>query len=199
MDLHAHDLLGQDGIILGRASYTAGPTLGEAFRYLLTLPPWRSDTAVSLVFAAFSGKKWGRDGIIRIRDFVHVLTCAKVGAGKSVSVLVPNLLSYIFSCVVTDPKCELFKITSAHRRRKFKHRIVRVDPFGLGGPGADTFNPMDLIDPKSPHLIDQARDLASMLVVRTGKENETYWNDMAEAVPHGPSAGGPPGRRSIGR
>ena len=182
MDLHAHHLLGQDGIILGRASYTAGPTLGEAFRYLLTLPPWRSDTAVSLVFAAFAGKKWGRDKIIRIYDYVHVLTCAATGRGKGVSVLIPNLLSYIFSCVVTDPKCELFKLTGAHRRRKFKHRIVRVDPYGLGGPGADTFNPMDLIDPKSPHLIDQARDLASMLVVRTGKENETYWNDMAEAV-----------------
>lgn len=91
-------------------------------------------------------------------------------------------MSYIRSCVVTDPKGELFALTSKHRRRRFKHRIVRLDPFGLGGPGMDTFNPIDLIDPNSPSLLDQARDLASMLVVRTGKEHEPHWNDMAEAV-----------------
>jgi type IV secretion system protein VirD4 len=183
IDLYANGLLGgEDGLILGRASYTAGPTLGEAFRYLITLPPWRSDTAVALVFAAFSGRRWGRDGIIRVRNYVHLLTCSKTGGGKGVSVLVPNLLSYTGSCVVTDPKGELFRITGEHRRRKFKHQVIRIDPFGLGGPGSAKFNPMDLIDPNSPDVLDQCRDLASMLVVRTGKEPEPHWNDMAELV-----------------
>ena len=182
MDLYANNLLGQDGLILGRTDYTARPTFGEAFRHLFTLPLSRSDTAVALMRAAFSGKKWGRNGIIRLHSYVHLLTCARTGGGKGVSVLIPNLLSYLWSCVVIDPKCELFHITSRHRRRKFKHQCVRLDPFELGGPGSDTFNPIDMIDPNSPHLIDQARDLASMLVVRTGKEHEPYWNDMAEAV-----------------
>lgn len=61
-----------------------------------------------------------------------------------------NLLSYLGSCVVTDPKGELFGLTAGHRRRKLGHRVVRLDPFSLGGPGADTFNPLDLIEADSP-------------------------------------------------
>lgn len=182
VDLFFNHLLGEDGLILGRASYTDGPTLGEAFRYMLTLPPGQSAIAVDLMGAAFTGRNWGRDHIIRVRDYVHLMTCAKVGGGKGVSVLVPNLLSYRGSCVVTDPKGELFRLTGEHRRRKFKHRVIRIDPFGLGGPGGGTFNAMNLIDPNSPFVLDQARELASMLVVRTGKEHEPYWNDMAELV-----------------
>lgn len=182
LDLHAYDLLGGDGLILGRAAYTAGPTFGQAIRSLLTLPLSQSAAAAELFLGVFRGKGWGRGSIIRVRDYVHLMTCAMTGAGKGVSVLIPNLLSYVRSCVVTDPKCELFRITSKHRRRKFGHRIVRLDPFGLGGPGADSFNPLDLMDPNSPHLLDQARDLASMLVFRTGREHEPHWNDMAEVV-----------------
>ena len=96
--------------------------------------------------------------------------------------LVPNLLSYRGSCVVTDPKGELFQLTAAHRKKRFKHRIVRLDPFEVCGPGADTFNSMDMIDADSPHLIDQAREQANALVIRTGNEHEPHWNDSAELV-----------------
>ena len=37
--------------------------------------------------------------------------------------------------------------------------------------GGDRFNPFDWIDPKRPDFIEVCRDLANMLVVRTGKEH----------------------------
>ena len=79
---------------------------------------------------------------------MHLATFAPTGRGKGVGLLVPNLLHYRGSCVVTDPEGELAMLTGEHRRTRFGHRIVKLDPFGVCGPGAaaDTFNPLDLID-----------------------------------------------------
>lgn len=182
-DLYENGLLGEgDALILGRAGYTAPPPRWYALRTLFSAPRSQSAFAVRLFLAAFFGRHWGHSAIIRLRRFVHLVTFAPTGRGKGVGVLVTNLLSYLGSCVVTDPKGELFGLTGEHRRGKFGHRVVRLDPFALGGPGSDTFNPFDLIEIDSPHLLDMCRDLANMLVVRTGKEHDPYWNDSAELI-----------------
>ena len=82
--------------------------------------------------------------MIRIRQFTHLATFAPTGSGKGVSVVVPNLLSYRHSCVVVDPKGELYNLTSRHRRQKFGHTIVRLDPFGICGPGGGHLQPIGL-------------------------------------------------------
>jgi type IV secretion system protein VirD4 len=45
---------------------------------------------------------------------------------------------------------------------------------------SDTFNPLDFIDRDSPDALDQCRDLAEAIVVRTGQEHERHWGDVAE-------------------
>src|SRR5262249_42960753 len=72
--------------------------------------------------------------------------------------------------------------TAGHREHRFGHRIVCLDPFGVCGAWSDTFNPFDLIDPESPTLIDQCRDLANQLVVRAGTEQAPHWNDSAGLI-----------------
>lgn len=47
---------------------------------------------------------------------------------------------------------------------------------------ADTFNPLDFIDKDSPQALDECRDLAEAVVIRTGEEKDPHWNDTAEAV-----------------
>ena len=94
--------------------------------------------------------------------------------------LFPNLLSYEGNCVCIDPKGELFAQTAAHREKQFGHQIVRLDPARLFGPGGDSFNPFDWVNPESPEFIDVDRDMANMLVVRTGKEHDPHWSDSAE-------------------
>ena len=71
-------------------------------------------------------------------------------------------------------------MTSEHRRKRFGHRIIRLDPFGVCGPGGDTLNPCDSIDADTDDFLDACRDLANMLVVRSGEEKEPHWNDSAE-------------------
>lgn len=58
--------------------------------------------------------------------------------------------------------------------------MVILDPFKDITSRPDTFNPLQFIDPSSTTALDECRDLASALVVRTGQEKEPHWNDSAE-------------------
>jgi type IV secretion system protein VirD4 len=171
-------LLDDHGLILGRCLPDI-PSKWTAVRALLSLRV-SSDTACRMFLAAFFSRKWLAGRMIRLASHVHLLTCAPAGAGKGTAVLVPTLRSYRGNCVVTDPKGELFMLTSQFRRKRFGHRIIRIDPFGVCGPGSDTLNPFDFIDAKADDFLDACRDLANMLVVRTGEEKDPIWNDSAE-------------------
>lgn len=59
------------------------------------------------------------------------------------------------------------------------HHVVVLDPFKITTQKPDTFNPLQFID-KSATAIDDCRDLAEALVVRTGQEKEPHWADSAE-------------------
>jgi type IV secretion system protein VirD4 len=178
-DLLAGRLVSDQGLIVGRLNRVARPSKGQALRWLLS-PRQRSEDAIRLCLAAFGSRRL--DDFIRINDGVHFLTVSPAGGGKSVSTIAPNLLSYKGNCVVMDPKGELFKLTADHRKNRFGHTIVRLDPARQGGPGGDCFNPLDWIDPSRPDFIDICRDLANMIVVRSGKELDPHWCDSAENV-----------------
>ena len=62
-------------------------------------------------------------------DDRHVVTVAGSRAGKSSTVLIPNLLRYPGSVLVLDPKGELARATAAQRRR-MGQRVYVLDPFG---------------------------------------------------------------------
>jgi type IV secretory pathway TraG/TraD family ATPase VirD4 len=59
----------------------------------------------------------------------HLLTIAPPGAGKGTSIVIPNLLTYAGSTIITDPKGELFAITARHRREKLGHKIIVLCPW----------------------------------------------------------------------
>jgi type IV secretion system protein VirD4 len=181
MRMLRYGLLCDSGLILGTAEDAPLPSRFQAVRVLLS-PGVGSRYACQIFLAAFFGRWCLAGTMIRLHGFTHLATFAPTGRGKGVSVLIPNLLSHVISCVVTDPKCELFQITSEHRRKRFRHRIIRLDPYRLGGPDGDTLNPLDFINDKHEDFLDQCRDLAAALVMRSGQEKEPYWNDAAELV-----------------
>ena len=61
------------------------------------------------------------------------------------------------------------------------HDVRILDPYGIVMKYADTLNPLDMIDKESPLALDECRDLANALVVRTGEEKDPHWCDSAEA------------------
>ena len=157
------------------------PSRGMAIRSLLS--PWvRSEWACRQAFIAFLGSRWVGDVFIRVHPFTHLLTVAPAGGGKSVNTLVPNLMSHRGNCVVVDPKGELYKLTSKHRKNRFGHKIIRLDPANLCGPGADRFNPFDFINANTKEFLGRCRDMANMIVTKTGREDDPHWPVSAEGV-----------------
>jgi type IV secretion system protein VirD4 len=109
----------------------------------------------------------------------HSAVFAPTGVGKGVSVVIPFLQTCRDSCVVVDFKGELSRLTAA-RRRAMGHRVVILDPYRQVTETPDTLNPMDGIDKDSPLAIDDCRDMANALVIRTGEEKDPHWVDSAE-------------------
>lgn len=117
--------------------------------------------------------------IVRLTKAVHVSVFAPTGTGKGVSLVVPTLLTCPDSMVAVDFKGELAGLT-ARARRAMGHRVVVLDPYHVVTREPDTFNPLQFIDPESPTAMDECRDLAETLVLRTGQEKEPHWADSAE-------------------
>jgi type IV secretion system protein VirD4 len=125
----------------------------------------------------------GRHGheLLRVAGEGHVLTVAPTRSGKGVSAVIPNLLDYPGSVLVTDPKGENYAVT-ARWRRELGAPVYAFDPFGVVD-GSATYNPLDLIDAASAEAVDDARLIADMLVLPGAREGEqAFWNEEARGV-----------------
>ena len=126
---------------------------------------------------------WGEreNPLVRI-PVTHAAIFAPTGAGKNVSFVITHLLSCADPMVVLDFKGENARITSEFRRKKFGHMQVMLDPFRQVTDHPDSFNPPAFIRADSRTALDECRDLANALVVRTGQEKEPHWCDAAEML-----------------
>lgn len=112
----------------------------------------------------------------------HLLTLGPTRSGKGVSVLIPNLLTYPGSVVVTDPKGENYTVTW-RRREQMGHEIVALDPFAITDAPSRCFNPLDMIDPNGPDVSDDAMLLADMLILPGAAVGEAaFWDNEARAL-----------------
>ena len=131
---------------------------------------------------AGSSKNGTRPSFLRYAGEGHLLTVAPTRSGKGVGCVIPNLLTYPGSVLVTDPKGENYAVT-ARARRSLGQVVHALDPFDAVG-GTAALNPLDLIDAESPDALDDARLIADMLVVAdstTGGEH-TFWNEEARGL-----------------
>ncbi len=124
----------------------------------------------------------GLGRLLRYTGDAHLLTLAPTGAGKGVGCVIPNLLTYTGSVLVTDPKGENFAVT-ALRRRTLGHRVLALDPYALVG-GTDSFNPLDGLDPNGPTAVDDAAALAELIMIREPHESgdSVFWSQEAKAL-----------------
>jgi type IV secretion system protein VirD4 len=158
------------GHIDGKASLTAGVEALFDSRY--------SAKDACQKFLSSCQKKQPKH-LVRLTKAVHTMVVAPVGVGKSTGVAIPFLLTSNESAVVVDFKGELSTIT-ADARRRMGHEVVILDPFRVVTQDPDTFNPLEFINRESSTAIDDCRDMAEALVIRTGQEKEPFWNDSAE-------------------
>lgn len=130
-----------------------------------------------------TGLELGRIGpiVLRYSGDGHLITVAPTRTGKGVSAVIPNLLHYPGSVVVTDPKGENYSVT-ARQRRALGSAVHALDPFDVVG-GTAAYNPLDLIDASGAEANDDAWMLADMLVVTDVRANdEAFWTEEARAL-----------------
>lgn len=109
-------------------------------------------------------------------------------AGKTSTLLIPNLLLYRGSTLVLDPKGELANATASWRSKELGHDVFVLDPWGVARSVPDDlqsqFNPLaELLssDPAKPFpetLIDDASLMAEALIQDQG-ENSAHWTNSA--------------------
>ncbi|WP_299680553.1 type IV secretory system conjugative DNA transfer family protein [uncultured Roseobacter sp.] len=122
------------------------------------------------------------DVAVGYNDDRHVVTVAGSRAGKGRSCIIPNLCVWPESCVVIDPKGENAYHTATNRS-ELGHSVFVLDPFDASGVPNDlrgTFNPLDLIDEKSPDALDEASLIADAIVV-SADSRDAHWDESARA------------------
>lgn len=111
-------------------------------------------------------------------DDRHIVTVAGSRAGKSSTVLVPNLLRYPGSAIVLDPKGELARKTALQRAEKLGQAVAVLDPFGTSGWQSASYNPLGDLDPESETYVDDV-SLAADACIIAGK-TDPHWPDSAK-------------------
>lgn len=101
----------------------------------------------------------------------HLLTVAPTRTGKSMTLIVPNLLRYRGSAVVLDPKGELYERTSAWRSTLGP--VFRIAPFDdQSGFPRHAFNPLSTVKSGA-----DARALADLMIPTDQHAQSFFKND----------------------
>lgn len=132
----------------------------------------------------------------------HLMTVAPTGAGKGVGLIVPALLSYPGSIIVTDIKGENYQVTARYRR-SLGQQVVVLDPFNLVTPKdkGDKLNPFDLFKVPGSDPESDAEMIAAQLAVGHEFTSDRYWEDTGRGLVAGLVAdvatSSPPEKRNL--
>ncbi len=120
--------------------------------------------------------------LIRMFRYVHLAIFSPAGGGKTVSFsTVWCMTKRHGSMVINDPKGELYRLSS-HIRRAMNHKVIRLDPFGVCGPGSDTFNPVDTIGGGEGCLDDCHALMEAMCPEAPEGERDPHWREKGVEV-----------------
>jgi type IV secretion system protein VirD4 len=128
----------------------------------------------------------------------HVLAMGPTGAAKTISLVVPTLLSWKESAFVLDLKGELWALTAGWRQTYGGNRVLRFEP--AADVGSCCFNPLDEIRIGTRYEAGDAQNVAMIIVDPDGKGPTNFWDKSGQTILSGcilhlclqARAGGPP-------
>lgn len=124
--------------------------------------------------------KEGKQHYLRHNGPEHVLCYAPTRSGKGVGLVVPTLLSWGHSAVITDLKGELWALTSGWRQKHAKNKVLRFEPATANG--SVCWNPLDEIRAGTENEVGDVQNLATLLVDPDGKGLESHWQKTSQAL-----------------
>lgn len=124
--------------------------------------------------------KKGRQHYLRHNGPEHVLCYAPTRSGKGVGLIIPTLLSWEHSAVITDLKGELWALTSGWRQKYAKNKVLRFEPASVNG--GVCWNPLDEIRLGTENEVGDVQNLVTLLVDPEGKGLESHWQKTSQAL-----------------
>lgn len=119
--------------------------------------------------------------MLRFGGTEHVLLEAPTRAGKGVSVVIPNLLTWEDSVVVLDIKKENYEVTARFREKVLEQAVFLFDPLDKQGRTA-RYNPLGYIDRTDPvAVINELQKVAVMLIVQS-QDGDQFFDDAARTA-----------------
>lgn len=113
----------------------------------------------------------------------HINCIAPTRSGKGVGLVIPTLLSWKHSAVITDLKGELWAITAGWRKEHAGNKVIRFEPATLDGSAA--WNPLDEIRVGTEYEVGDTQNLANLIVDPDGKGLESHWQKTSCALLEG--------------
>lgn len=110
----------------------------------------------------------------------HVLTYAPTRSGKGVGLVIPTLLSWKQSAVITDLKGELWALTAGWRTHHAHNKVIRFEP--ATRTGCARWNPMDEIRLGTEAEVGDVQNFATLVVDPDGKGLESHWQKTSQAL-----------------
>src|SRR6201987_1016847 len=107
----------------------------------------------------------------------HVLCYAPSRSGKGVGLVIPTMLTWPHSAVVTDLKREIYELTAKWRGTEGANRILRFEP--ASSCASVHFNPLDEIRIGTEHETGDIQNLANLIVDPDGRGLQTHWQKTA--------------------
>lgn len=111
----------------------------------------------------------------------HILGMAPTRSGKGVSIIIPTLLTWPHSVVVTDIKGENWGITSGYRKEKLGNKVLKFDPTDATGKSA-RFNPLGEIRLGTLLEVKDTQNIADILVDPQGSGQQDHWAKTGHAL-----------------
>jgi type IV secretion system protein VirD4 len=110
----------------------------------------------------------------------HVLTYSPTRSGKTLGLVVPTLLSWPASAVITDLKGELWAMTSGWRQKHANNLVLRFEPTDQN---CDVFwNPLDECRVGTSDEVGDVQNLATLIVDPDGRGLDTHWQKTGQAL-----------------
>ena len=122
----------------------------------------------------------GRVHYLRHNGSEHILCIAPTRSGKGVCLVIPTLLTWMHSCVITDLKGELWAYTAGWRSKQAKNKVLLFEP--AAEKGSIGWNPMEEIRLGTAYEISDTQNLATMIVDPDGHGLNDHWQKTSQAL-----------------
>lgn len=110
----------------------------------------------------------------------HILTYAPTRSGKGVGLVVPTLLSWAESAVITDLKGELWGLTAGWRQKYGNNKVIKFEPASTDGSAC--WNALDEIRIRTQHEVGDVQNLATLLVDPDGRGLNDHWQKTSQSL-----------------